>query len=141
MPAFRMLVARTEIGRTVPLRIFRAGREEVRSVRLAERPDVEQTVEPAWPVPPSDELGLDFEPTAEEGVAEGARVRGVRAGSRASLAGVRPDDVIVAVDGALVRDGEQCEELIQKAEPGGRPAILRVVRRNETWFLGLPIRR
>lgn len=141
LPSFRMLVARTEAGRSVPVTIYRDGRTEERRVQLAERPAVEQTVQAAAPVAPSDELGLEFEAEPAEGEPAGARVRGVKAGTRASLAGVQPDDLVVEVNGTAVGSPEACEARIHEAEPSGRPAVLRVVRRGETWFVALPARR
>jgi serine protease DegQ len=59
--------------------------------------------------------------------AEGALIAGVMRGSPADKAGIRPGDVLLAIDGKKVKDAENMLELIAALEPGqaGRIAVRR----------------
>jgi Do/DeqQ family serine protease len=59
--------------------------------------------------------------------AEGALIAGVMRGSPADKAGIRPGDVLLAIDGKKVKDAENMLELIAALEPGqsGRVSLRR----------------
>jgi S1-C subfamily serine protease len=58
---------------------------------------------------------------------EGALIAGVMRGSPADKAGIRPGDVLLAIDGRKVKDAENMLELIAGLEPGqpGRVTLRR----------------
>jgi len=65
-----------------------------------------------------------------------AYVERVRPGSPAAKAGLRGEDLIVAVDGRRVADAEACEEAVRRLTPGEKAAI--VVKRGQE-FLTLDV--
>ncbi len=65
-----------------------------------------------------------------------AYVDRVRPGSPAAIAGIRNEDLIVAVDGRRIADAEACEDAIKRLTPGQKAAI--VVKRGSE-FLTLDV--
>jgi len=83
-------------------------------------------------------LGVRYEPVTpalatQEGltVEEGAWVRRVEAGSPAEAAGLRPGDVLVAVDGAPIGRPHDLKTLVSAHAPG-EVVILTIVRGDQT---------
>lgn len=84
-------------------------------------------------------LGVRYEPVTpalanQEGltVEVGAWVRRVEAGSPAEAAGVRPGDVLVAVDGVPLGQHHDLRNLVEARAPGER-VVLTVVRGDQTF--------
>jgi S1-C subfamily serine protease len=93
---FRLLVARSEVGRKVRVRLLREGRPQEREVTLTERP------EPAPELPglsgrtPLDDLGLLLAPLFDEPEG-GVLVDSVLTDGPAYRAGIRGGDIILEV--------------------------------------------
>jgi serine protease Do len=109
--------------------VSRRGQEEKISVRIAE------LKEPAssWPAGPRDSsdeqarLGLVVQPlTAEEREASGidAGVRVVSVAGAAAQAGVRPGDIVLAVNSRRVRNVDDLRDEVAKVREGGVAALL-----------------
>ncbi len=138
---FRLQIARTPIGRSVPLTLYRYGKTIEVRVELSRRPEAEVASAPR-PESPA-ELGLELgpiEPGAEEGAPDsGVVVNNVKTPSEASEAGLIDGDIILEVNGAYVKDPDACRHAIEESAGKGRPAVLRVQRGPERFFVGLAL--
>jgi serine protease Do len=153
-----LLAADAGVGTTVPLRVWRSGKEVALSVRLEEHPDNAKPrsaqpspkVSEAPPAPPpptkagNKRLGLklvtlndgDRERLELEANLEGARVVGVVGGSPAAMSGLRTDDVIVKTNGLDIERAQDFAALVQQTRSG---EVLRLLIRREgsTQFVAL----
>ena len=66
---------------------------------------------------------------------EGVIIRDVDPNGAAAAAGLRPDDVIVQVDGQVVKTPTELKSALNRAT--GRPALLLVARQNAEIFVPL----
>lgn len=80
------------------------------------------------PVPPPASVGHE----GGRSMIDGVRVTTVMRGGAAAVAGLRPGDMIVAVDGELVRTMDQLEARLYLLQPG-QTVDLRVDRDGHTW--------
>ena len=140
---FRLKVAETPVGKTVPVVVVREGKEQKVSVTLGERPD--EDVVASAPTPESDAwLGLHVEDAQNSQVRrqyqlergeEGVVVSGVDQGSPAEEASLREGDVITEVFSHEVRDIEDYVEISKKLKDRKDPIAFLVKRGNNTTFV------
>jgi serine protease Do len=139
-----LLASSTGVGRAVPLRVWRGGREVAATVKLSEFPDSEGELagrdagqEEAGP------LGLqvgELTPALRQQLGieakGGAVVRGVADGGVAARAGLRPGDVITSVDGRPTPSRRAVVDSVRQVKRGAL-FRMRVVRGGSGLFLAL----
>lgn len=118
------ILATTAIGRSLELAYLRAGQERAVSVRVQD---------PTTLLSLDDELhpllaGVRFS-NHERG---GVRIESLQPTTRAAYAGLRPGDVITAVNRRPVRDLTQLNEALQNA---GRELLLNIVREGRAFYV------
>ncbi len=134
---FRDMVARTEPGTVVPVKVVRNGREITLRVKVAEAPDPEEQMRQRQQGEQSGrKLGISIEQVTPE-LAERLRLprntRGVVItevvpGSAADDAGLSVGDIIVQVDGQRVTDVDEVHRLVEQHKSGD--TVVFIVRRN-----------
>ncbi len=140
---FRLKVAETPVGKTVPVVVMRSGKEEKVNVTVGERPD--EDVVASAPTPESDAwLGLHVE-DAQSGQArrqyrldrgeEGVVVMGVEEGSPADEAQLREGDVITEVYSHEVRNIEDYVTISKQLKERKDPIAFLVKRGRSTTFV------
>jgi serine protease Do len=131
-------VAGMPIGKEVPVKILRDGREQTVKVQLAERKDAEPSAKGA--VPETDELGIraaDLNPEVARrfGIDEsekGVLVAAVKAGSKADQAGLQQGDIVKEVNRVAVQSVNELNAEFGKAKSGDSVPFL--VKRGATGF-------
>ena len=126
------------VGREIPVKILRDGREQAVKVQLAERKDAEPTAKGA--VPDADELGIraaDLNPEVARrfGIDEsekGVLVAAVKAGSKADQAGLQQGDIVKEVNRVAVQSVNELNAELGKAKSGDTVPFL--VKRGATGF-------
>jgi Do/DeqQ family serine protease len=147
---FRLMVASTPVGKSVPVVVYRDGKERVMNVTLGERPD-EQPVASA-PEPRSNAwLGLHVEEATKGDVRRefrldrgqtGVVVVDVEEGSPADEADIQAGDVITEVYSHEVKSMEDYVSVSEKLKERKDPIAFLVKRgRNTTFVTVLPERR
>lgn len=147
---FRLRVAATPVGKTVPVVVVRDGKEKTMNVTLGQRPD-DQPVASA-PAPESDAwLGLHVEDAASGDArrefklsrgTSGVVVVDVDAGSPAEDAQIRPGDVITEVYSHEVKGMDDYVSVSKKLKERKDPIAFLVKRgRNTTFVTVLPERK
>jgi serine protease Do len=137
------LVAATPVGRQVPVTLIRDGRSVTMTVTVAQMDGDGQLAA----MTPSDEakgtLGLTVESVKPEmarelglDAARGVIVRGVRNGSPAENAGLRPGDVITEVDHQSVADAGQMKRVLD-THPKGQPVLVLVHRAGASLYVAM----
>ncbi|MCS6949875.1 MAG: Do family serine endopeptidase [Armatimonadota bacterium] len=132
---FRDMVARTEPGTTVPVKVVRNGREVTLRVKVGEAPDPEARTRPReQPQESGRKLGISIERLTPD-LAEqfrlprnlqGVVITEVVPGSAADDAGLQPGDVILRVDGQRVNSVDDVYRLVSARKSG--EAIIFIVR-------------
>jgi len=140
-----LTVATVAPGQEARFHVLRDGRERDVSVRVGEQPaEKSAQARPAEPASQS-QLGVSLAPlTAEardqlevpEGVS-GAVIRGVRAGSPAEQAGLRPGDVIVGVGNQKVASPSEVTKAVGSAWGRDHAVALRILRDGQLAFVGV----
>ncbi len=140
---FRLKVAATPVGKTVPVVVVREGKEEKVSVTLGERPDEE--VVASVPTPDSDAwLGIHVEDAQNAQVRrqfrldrgeEGVVVMGIDEGSPAESAEIHEGDVITEVYSHEVRGIEDYVTISKKLKDRKDPIAFLVKRGRSTTFV------
>jgi len=140
---FRLKVAETPVGKTVPVVVVREGKEQKVSVTVGERPD--EDVVASAPAPESDAwLGLHVEDAQSSQVRrqyqlerdeEGVVVSAVDEGSPAEEASLREGDVITEVFSHEVRDIDDYVEISNKLKDRKDPIAFLVKRGKNTTFV------
>lgn len=133
---FRDLVARTEPGKQVKVRVIRNKESKDFTVTVGERPDEEVAQEPAAPER-AGRIGLQVRAITPElrqqySIASGVNgvvVTGVSAGSPAARAGFMEGDVILRVNTQAVTNPNQFGRIIGDMRAGATASI--VVQRSE----------
>jgi serine protease Do len=137
------LVAATPVGRSVPVTVVREGKAVALSIAVAR---MDEPGEGA-PVAQADEskgpLGLAVESLTPDVArdlklpdARGVVVRGVRSGSPAESAGLRPGDVITEVDHQPVADAAQMQQVLDK-HPKGAPVVVMLHRDGTSLYVAM----
>jgi serine protease Do len=131
-------VAGMPVGKEVPVKILRDGKEQTVKVQLAERKETEQEVKAA--APETEELGIravDLNPeTARRfGIDEnekGVLIAAVKSGSKADQAGLRQGDIVKEVHRAAVHSVSALKAEFAKAKSGDSVPFL--VKRGTVGF-------
>lgn len=137
------LVAKTEVGKRVPVVVVRKGERKTFQVTIGQMK--EEKEEAPTPTGVSPDLGLGLENLSPElasklGIPEqtGVLVTKVAAGSPADDAGLRPGDIIMELDQEEVRDVQGFTKKMA-AYPRGQAALLLVNRKGTTLYVTLAI--
>jgi len=131
---FRLLVARTEIGRRVAVRYLRQGRPEQAEVRLGEREDPVPQLPRSRRAESFEDLGLflsSFETQDESAL----RVDSVRVDGPAFRSGVRTGDLVLDVGWWPVRSPEDFRREVRAGLKDRGVVVLRVQRGQSRAFL------
>lgn len=149
------MVAETDVGKKVPVVVWRNGRRETLSVQLGELEKVDQaSLSTSGKATPKGkeggqefkELGLTLAPLTEELAkrfelekqAGGVVVTGVDGDSNASEKGLRPGDVIVEINQEKVKTTADIAAQVEKAQKAGRRSVLLLVNQGgDLRFLAL----
>lgn len=133
------VVAETEVGKTVKVKVWRDGKKKTLKITIAEMSADEQKVASTTKAPSSEKkvkrLGLVLSPLDDKarekfGVGDGAKgvvVVGVAADGPSAAKQVRPGDIIVEVNQREVATPEQVEEQVASALASGRKSVLLLV--------------
>ncbi|MFZ5609693.1 MAG: DegQ family serine endoprotease [Pseudomonadota bacterium] len=144
------LLARADIGRSVPVKILRDGKERILKVKLGERPGPDAQFAAATPggddkTTTSDRasiLGMELRPVTPDmraqmdlpGTVSGVAVLNVARNSDAGKKGLSPGDVIAQVNGADVTSPADVVAQVRQAEKQGRPTVLLRLFRQGSFF-------
>jgi serine protease Do len=130
-------------GQSVQVEIFREGKLQSLSVELARRAEEPALMASLTPSQPKSVFGfdareLDSHLRTKYDIKDqfGLVVTQVKTGSLAEAAGLKPGDLISAVNGHEVLTQREFEELLNSVDSGGALFLL-VVRNNETLHLTL----
>jgi serine protease Do len=138
------IVGSTKVGVKIPVEVVRDARDMVIQVTLGELP--EDTNEKAQVDQPSVEktnrIGLSVsaltdEQMSEQNVTSGVLVTHVVSGA-ASRAGVRKGDIILSLDGHMIKSTSQFADLVDALEAGKSVAVL-VQRNGSPTFLAIKV--
>jgi serine protease Do len=138
------LVAATPPGKQVELKVLREGKERTVTARVGEMPkEGGETEELEAPESSGEKLGLLVEPVTPEMARSldipaggGVLVKGVKSGSIAEDAGLRPGDVVLEVNRKPVASVADFKRAVTGSK--GQKTLLLLVRRGEsTLFLAL----
>ena len=138
------IVGSSNVGVKLPVTVIRNGQEKTLNVKLGELPD-DQTVAQANVIPEkktANRLGftavdLSDKQKEELEVEDGVLVSHMVTGA-ASQAGVRKDDIILAVDNKPVTNLKQFNKIV-KDLPGGKSVALLVQRSGSPTFLAIKV--
>jgi len=125
---FRLMVANTEVGTTVPIVIVRDGKRKQLSIALTERPKEEAVA--ASPERPGQWLGLQVD-EPEGSNEDGVVVVGVEPDSPAGRAGIREGDVITEIYSRPVSNLKEYVGVSEKLKERKDP-IAFLVKREKT---------
>ncbi len=144
MRSLPLIVAQTEIGKTVPRVVWRDGKQVTLQAVVGELPDDQKVASaptcrrsprPAKPLELSG-LGLQLAPITEDArdkfqIAadqKGVLVAGVTSGTPASDRGLKPGDVIVEVQQEQVNTPAEVQDRIEKVRKSNRKSVLILVQ-------------
>jgi len=138
------IVGSSKVGVKLPVTVIRNGREKTLNVKLGELPD-DQTVAQANVKPEkktANRLGftavdLSDKQKEELEVEDGVLVSHMVTGA-ASQAGVRKDDIILAIDNKPVANLKQFNKIVKEL-PGGKSVALLVQRGGSPTFLAIKV--
>lgn len=138
------IVGGSEVGKNLPVVIFRNGREKTLSVKLGELPE-DEAVEQASvksDKKTTNRLGfsaidLSDKQKEELGIEGGVQVSHLASGA-ALQAGVRKGDIILAIDNITVNDLKQFDSLVSGL-PAGKSVALLVQRSGNPTFLAVKV--
>ena len=137
------MVANTPVGRTVGLTVIRDGKPVSLDVTVAQMEESGQQVASASDEESKGALGLSVESITPDkaremqlGGSRGVLVRGVRSGSPAENAGIRPGDVITEVDHQAVPDVAHLKQVLDK-HPKGAPIVVMINRDGSSLYVAL----
>ena len=138
------IVGSSKVGVKLPVTVIRNGREKTLNVKLGELPD-DQTVAQANVKPEkktANRLGftavdLSDKQKEELEVEDGVLVSHMVTGA-ASQAGVRKDDIILAIDNKPVTNLKQFNKIVKEL-PGGKSVALLVQRGGSPTFLAIKV--
>jgi len=140
---FRLRVADTQVGRSVPVVVLREGKRVAINVKLGPRDAEVLASAQRAPEPGREALaGLTVrDMTASEretsGVSQGVVITEVRQGSAADDAGLQANMVVEEVGGRPVANAQAFTRLLQEAKTRGRHAVLLVHAGEDSRFVAL----
>jgi serine protease Do len=131
-------VAGMPVGKEVPVKILRDGKEQTVKVQLAERKDTETAAKGA--APETEDLGIraaDLNPEVARrfGIDEnekGVLVAAVKPGGKADQAGLQQGDIVKEVNRVAVQSANELKAEFEKAKSGDTVPFL--VKRGATGF-------
>jgi serine protease Do len=139
---FRLKVADTQVGRTVPVVALRDGNRMTFQVKLSPRDAEVAAATPRGRTLPEEKplggLAVRALTDAERntlGIAGGVLVTGVEEGSPADDAGLQSDLVVEEVGGKAVTTPAEFSRAMREAKDKGKPAVLLVRRGEMTEFI------
>ncbi|PKU26580.1 DegQ family serine endoprotease [Telmatospirillum siberiense] len=141
-----LAVADTASGKSVPMSVWRDGREQTVDVRVGTQAKEQTASNDAEDG--SGPLGMALEPLSKEARSElglGSSVKGVvvaqvEPGSRADDSGIQPGDVIVRIGDVSVTSPNQAAGKIHEAEAAKKEAVpLLVTRNGTTYYIALQL--
>ena len=122
----------------VDVKVWRNGGEQVVKVKLGTFPNSSEElarVEEGKPAAPEamelEQLGLKLAPSGKEGATDGVAIADVDDASDAAQKGIKAGDVILEVQGEVVKDAKDVVAGVKKARELGRKAVLLHVRTGE----------
>ena len=137
------LVANTAVGRHVPVAVIREGKTVTLDLTVAEMEEPAQATAMAQNDEGKGPLGLTVESVTGDMTRElklasphGVVVRGVRSGSPAEGAGIRPGDVITEVDHQPVADAAQMKRVLNE-HPKGAPVVVMIHRDGANLYVAM----
>jgi serine protease Do len=135
LPTFEKRIADTPVGRQVPLRILRNGKETGIAVTTRPRAKTEgdQKENREWGFTVrevTEEMAVDLSLSSRRGVL----VSGIKPGSFAAEAGLRPGDLVSRMDDLEIEDLEHWSQMYQQAVDEGRAQVLLTVRRGPAHY-------
>ena len=145
MRSLPRIVADTEIGKQVPVVLWRDGKEVTLEAKVGELPD-DQRVASAAPDKPApvqpvelSGLGLRLSPITPEarerfqlsGDQKGVLITGVLQGTPAADKGLKPGDVIVEVQQEEVTTPNDVQERVEKVRKANRRSVLMLVQTSD----------
>ena len=143
MRALPRIVADTDIGRDVPVVVWRDGKEVTLRAKVGELPD-EQRVASVAPDRATKEtelsgLGLTLAPLTPEArerfqigaEQKGVLITGVQDGTPAADKGLKPGDVIVEVQQEEVKSPAEVQDRVEKVRRANRRSVLMLVQTGE----------
>ena len=140
------LIGSRRPGTRVGLSLVRASRKQALQVRLG---DLSQRSAEAGPKNPVDRVGKSFRSDSQErfGVhveqnpngESGVRVKEVRPGSNAARAGIRPQDVILSVNGIVVYNAGSFYRAVKQKSALAKPLLLHIMRGNSVVFVSVRV--
>ncbi len=153
MRSLPLIVAQTEIGKEVPVTIWRDGKEVSLKVRVGELPEDQKVAAASEKKAPgkateltglgvklaelTDELRGKFQIGADQ---KGVVITEVEAGTPAAERGLKAGDVIVEVAQEEVKTPGDVAERIEKARKANRKSILMLVQSGDSpRFIPLPV--
>ncbi|MBK8231636.1 MAG: trypsin-like peptidase domain-containing protein [Candidatus Eisenbacteria bacterium] len=147
VPGLRLRVARSGVGRKVPIVIHRFGAELRFEVAPAERPGADRDTEsaPKTDHPDPTELGLGVArlprdaQVGSEVLSAGVLVESVDPAGVGADIGIETGDVVLEVDGAVVAHPDAFADALRHARGEARPAVLRLARGDARWYVALPL--
>ncbi len=138
------VVGSTPVGKRVPIKIMRNKRTQTLWIKLGELPDKDKKIAKAAEskVASDNRLGvkvadLTTDQRKELDLEGGVLVDSIGEGPAAD-AGIRQGDVIVRINGTMIKDVEQFEKMIRKL-PAGKSVPVLVQRRGGPIFLALRV--
>jgi len=138
------VVGSTPVGKKVPVKVIRGGRSQTLWVKLGELPDQDQTIAKAETSKATSDNRLNVsvadltdDQRKELEIEGGILVEAVGDGA-AGDAGVREGDIILRIDGKLVKNIGEFENMIEKL-PAEKSIAILVQRRGGPIFLALKV--
>jgi serine protease Do len=136
-------VASMAVGKEVPVKILRDGKEQTLKVKLAERKETEQAAK--GQAPETEELGIraaDLNPETARGFGvdeneKGVLVAAVKPGSKADQAGLRQGDIVKEVNRVPVQSASEMKAEFGKTKPGDFASFL--IKRGAAGFVVLKV--
>ena len=151
------IVAETPVDKTVPITVWRKGKEVQLQVKVGELEESEQVAavprssrqSPSGPAASAVEtLGMELSPITPElrsqfeinEKTKGVVITKVDDGSPAAERGLRPGEVIVEINQEQVTNPQQVANKVKEAKTQGRRGVLVMVdRQGEQRFVGLSV--
>jgi len=137
------LAAATPVGRQIPVTVVRGGKTVTLNLTVAQMDEPGQAAAVAQSDEERGPLGLTVEsvtPSVAKALrladARGVIVRGVRGGSPAESAGIRPGDIITEVDHQAVADAAQMRRALDK-HPTGAPVVMMIHRDGTNLYVAM----
>jgi serine protease Do len=136
------IVAETDIGKDVPVLVWRDGRELVLTAKVGEMPDDQKqaSAAPDKPSAPQSlelaDLGLKLEPITDDtrdkyqlnADQKGVLITEVASGTPAADKGLKPGDVIVEVQQEEVKTPADVQDRVEKMRKSSRKSVLMLVQ-------------